>query len=401
VRAAAVNLAPAVSPLIPALIAAALLAGGAASAQELRLEKFVSGLDEPVFLAAVPGDGDTLLILEKKGRLRAWRKGEMQSRDVIDLREKISDVSERGLLGLAFHPKFGADNRSVFLHYSDRRGSTVIARFQLPAPSGPDAPLAADPKSEQVLLTIEQPWPNHNGGMIAFGPRDGFLYVGMGDGGAANDPKNAGQDLSTLLGKILRIDVDSGEPYGIPPGNPFVKTPGARPEIWAWGIRNAWRFCFDPENGDLWIGDIGQNLWEEIDWLPGDHPGGANFGWRILEGTHDFDVPPGADKSKLVPPVYEFPHGAPKNHCSVSGGYVYRGSAMPWLRGSYFWADYCSNVIGTLRVDRDGKLTESVDRTSMLDPEGKLRSIVSFGEDSKRELYVISLAGTIWKIIPN
>jgi len=386
--------------LITALLAAFLAACGSSSAQELKLEKLVSGLDEPLFLTSLPGDAQTLFILEKKGRLRVWRAGKLQSRDVIDLRDKISDVSERGLLGMAFHPKFGAGNRSFFLHYSDRQGSTIIARFTLPAPEEPDGPLVADPKSEKLLLKIEQPYPNHNGGMIAFGPRDGFLYVGMGDGGAANDPHNAGQDLGNLLGKILRIDVDQGEPYGIPASNPFAKTPGARPEIWAWGIRNAWRFCFDPDNGDLWIGDIGQNLWEEIDWLPGDHPGGANFGWRILEGKHDFDVPPGADKSRLVPPVYEFPHGAPANHCSVSGGYVYRGSAMPWLRGSYFWADYCSNVIGTLRVDRKGALTEEVDRTSQLDPERQLRSIVSFGEDAERELYVISLAGTIWKIVP-
>lgn len=386
--------------LITALLAAFVAACGTSSAQDLKLEKLVSGLDEPLFLLSLPGDADTLFILEKKGRLRVWRAGALQSRDVIDLREKISDVSERGLLGMAFHPKFGADNRQFFIHYSDRGGSTIIARFTLPAPADADAPLVADPKSEKLLLKIEQPYPNHNGGMIAFGPRDGYLYVGMGDGGAANDPHNAGQDLGNLLGKILRIDVDGGDPYAIPPSNPFAKTPGARPEIWAWGIRNAWRFCFDPDNGDLWIGDIGQNLWEEIDWLPGGHPGGANFGWRILEGKHDFDVPQGADRSKLVPPVYEFPHGAPANHCSVSGGYVYRGSAMPWLRGSYFWADYCSNVIGTLRVDREGALTEEVDRTAQLDPERKLRSIVSFGEDAARELYVISLAGTIWKIVP-
>lgn len=393
------NLPPAVLRPITFLLAA-LLTGGSALAQDLRLEKLVSGMDEPLFLLSVPGDAQTLLILEKKGRLRAWRAGALQSRDVLDLREKISDVSERGLLGMAFHPKFGTGNRFFFVHYSDKNGSTNIVRFLLPAPETADGPLIADAKSEKLLLQIEQPWPNHNGGMIAFGPRDGYLYVGMGDGGAANDPHNAGQDLGKLLGKILRMDVDQGDPYGIPPSNPFVKTPGARPEIWAWGIRNAWRFCFDPDNGDLWIGDIGQNLWEEIDWLPGSHPGGANFGWRILEGTHDFDVPPGADRAKLVPPVYEFPHGGTTNHCSVSGGYVYRGSAMPWLRGSYFWADYCSNVIGTLRVDRQGAITEAVDRTSQLDPERTLRAIVSFGEDAQRELYVISLNGTIWKIVP-
>jgi glucose/arabinose dehydrogenase len=384
--------------LLPSLILATCAA--ASPAQELRLEKIAGGFDEPLFLLSLPDDPAALFVLEKKGRLRLMRGGEVQKRDVLDLREKISDVSERGLLGMAFHPQFGRGNRWFYLNYSDKRGTTVIARFSLPEPEAAEAPLVADPASEKVLLTIEQPWPNHNGGMLAFGTADGFLYIGMGDGGAANDPLNAGQDLGNLLGKILRIDVDGGDPYGIPQGNPLIDVAGARPEVWAWGIRNAWRFCFDPENDDLWIGDIGQNQWEEIDWLPGGHPAGANFGWRILEGTHDFDVPDDADKSRLVPPVYEFPHGAPKNHCSVTGGYVYRGEAIPWLRGSYFWADYCSNVIGTLRVDRTGKITEEVDRARQLDPQGILRSIASFGEDAAHELYVLSLSGgTVWKIV--
>lgn len=386
--------------LIP-LLAASVLTAAAASAQELRLQKFASGFDEPLYLLGLPGDPTRNFVLEKKGRLRLLRDGVVQERDVLDLREGISDVSERGLLGMAFHPKFGRENRSFFLHYSNRRGDTVISRFTLPVPESPDAPLRADRASEKVILTLEQPWPNHNGGMIDFSPLDGCLYVGLGDGGAADDPRNAGQDLGTMLGKILRLDVDRGDPYGVPPTNPFVGRAGAQPEIWAYGIRNAWRFCFDPANGDLWIGDIGQNKWEEIDWLPGGHPGGANFGWRVLEGTHDFNVPPGADKSKMVPPVYEFPHGPPANHCSVTGGFVYRGKAMPDLHGAYFWADYCSNVVGTLRLDENGRVSESLDRTAELDPEGKLRSIASFGQDADGELYLLSLSlGTIWKVVP-
>ncbi len=386
--------------LLPRLLAAAALTA-AAPAQDVRLEKFAAGLDQPLFLLSLPGDASQNFVLEKPGRLRLFRHGVLQERDVLDLRPKISDVSERGLLGMAFHPRFGRDNRYFFVHYSDKNGATHIARFTLPEPDGPGAPLVADPQSEKTIFTLDQPWPNHDGGMIAFGPLDGYLYIGLGDGGAAGDPRNAGQNLGNLLGKILRIDVDHGDPYGIPPTNPFVGQEGAQPEIWAWGIRNAWRFCFDPANGDLWIGDIGQDKWEEIDWLPGGHKGGANFGWRVMEGTHEFNVPPGADRSQMVAPVHEFPHGPPANHCSVTGGFVYRGKAMPWLQGSYFWADYCSNVIGTLRVDAQGKLTENVDRTRQLDPEGKLRSIASFGEDAAGELYVLCLApGTIWKIVP-
>lgn len=387
--------------LVPLLVAACALLAAAAPAQELRLQKFASGFDEPLYLVSLPGDATRNFVLEKKGRLRLLRDGAVQERDVLDLRERISDVSERGLLGMAFHPKFGRENRHFFLHYSNRRGDTVIARFTLPEPATPEAPLIADPASEKLILTLAQPWPNHNGGMIEFSPLDGCLYVGLGDGGAADDPRNAGQDLGTMLGKILRIDVDRGDPYGIPPGNPFVGRAGAQPEIWAWGIRNAWRFCFDPANGDLWIGDIGQNKWEEIDWLPGGHPGGANFGWRVLEGTHDFNVPAGADKSKMVPPVFELPHGPPANHCSITGGFVYRGKAMPDLHGAYFWADYCSNAVGTLRLDEQGRVSESLDRTAELDPEGKLRAIASFGQDADGELYLLSLSlGTIWKIVP-
>jgi glucose/arabinose dehydrogenase len=386
---------------IPALAAVLALAAPASAAQDLRLAKVASGFDEPTYLLSLPGDATRLFVLEKKGRLRLLRDGAPQERDVLDLRAKISDVSERGLLGMAFHPKFGRGNRWYFLHYSDRSGATVIARFELPEPESADRPLLADAASEKRIFRLEQPWPNHNGGTIAFGPLDGFLYLGLGDGGAADDPLNSGQDLGSLLGKILRFDVDRGDPYAIPADNPFVGVAGARPEIWAWGIRNAWRFCFDPENGDLWIGDIGQNKWEEIDWLPGGHPGGANFGWRVLEGTHDFNVPHGADVARMVPPVKELPHGPPLNHCSVTGGFVYRGAAMPWLQGSYFWADYCSNVIGTLRVDREGRVVEDVDRTAQLDPEGRLRSIASFGEDAAGELYVLSLSqGTIWKVVP-
>lgn len=385
------------SACLAVLLACAPAASGA---QEIALRKLADGFDQPTYLLSLPDDPDALFVLEKKGRLRALDgDGRKQERTVLDLRDAVSDVSERGFLGMDFHPRFGTDNRWFFLHYSDRQGRTVISRFELPQPEA-GAPWVANPASERVIFTLDQPWPNHNGGMIEFGP-DGFLYIGLGDGGAADDQLGAGQDLGNLLGKILRIDVDGGDPYAIPGDNPFVGVAGARPEIWAWGIRNAWRFCFDPENGDLWIGDIGQNKWEEIDWLPGGHPGGANFGWDLLEGSHDFEPRAGMDRSALVAPVYELPHGQPAGHCSVTGGYVYRGEAIPALRGAYFWADYCSHAIGTLRVDRAGKLTEAVDRSEELNPGRKVRDVASFGEDAVRELYLLSLSGgTVWKLVP-
>lgn len=388
-------------PLAAAALAAALACSPAArGAQELALRKFADGLAQPTFLLSLPDDPAVLFVLEKQGRIVVLDgAGRRQERAALDLRDEVSDVSERGFLGMCFHPRFGAGNRWFFLHYSDRRGRTVVSRFELPAPE-PGKPWLADEQSEKVIFTLDQPWANHNGGMLEFGP-DGFLYLGLGDGGAADDPLGAGQDLGNLLGKILRFDVDRGDPYAIPASNPFVGVEGARPEIWAYGIRNAWRFCFDPENGDLWIGDIGQNKWEEIDWLPGGHPGGANFGWDMVEGTHDFEPRAGMDRSRLVMPVYEFPHGPPRNHCSVTGGYVYRGEAIPWLRGAYFWADYCSNAVGTLRVDRAGKLTEQADRTDQIDPERKLRDVASFGRDAAGELYLLSLSGGIvWKLVP-
>lgn len=389
---------------VPAPVLAALLllacSPAARGAQEIALRKIAGGLTQPTYLLSLPDDPDRLFVLEKPGRIVSLDgAGRAQERAVLDMRDRVSDVSERGFLGMAFHPRFGAENRWFFLHYSDKRGATVVSRFELPRPEA-GRPWVADEKSEKVIFTLEQPWANHNGGMIEFGP-DGFLYLGLGDGGAANDQLGAGQDLGNLLGKILRFDVDHGDPYSIPESNPFVGVEGAKPEIWAYGIRNAWRFCFDPENGDLWIGDIGQNLWEEIDWLPGGHPGGANFGWDVVEGTHDFEPREGLDRSSLTMPVYEFPHGKPRNHCSVTGGFVYRGEAIPWLRGAYFWADYCSNAVGTLRVDRQGRVTEEIDWTRRLDPDGKLRDVASFGRDAAGELYLLSLSqGVVWKLVP-
>ena len=250
----------------------------------LDLEQIADGLNSPVF-ATHAGDGSgRLFVVEKKGDDPSSRRRWSAQTALLDIRERVgSGGSEQGLLGLAFHPNFGQNGR-LFVYYTDKKGNTVISRFQ-----ANDERTEADPDSEVVLLTAEQPASNHNGGMLAFGP-DGMLYAGLGDGGGADDEFGNGQKLSALLGKILRIDVDSGETYAVPADNPFAGQDGARPETWAYGLRNPWRFSFDRQTGDLWIADVGQGDWEEIDFQPAGSRGGENYGWTIMEGTHCYDA---------------------------------------------------------------------------------------------------------------
>ena len=281
------------------------------------------------------------------------------------------------MLGLAFHPNY-AENGIFFVDYTDRRGDTVVSRFQVTAD-----PNVADPNSEAILLNISQPYANHNGGMIAFGP-DGYLYVGMGDGGSGGDPQGNAQNLQTLLGKILRIDVDSGNPYGIPAGN----APNALPEIWAYGVRNPWRFSFDRRTGDLWIGEVGQNQWEEIDMLPAGIQGGTNLGWDFIEGTHSFEGSPPANLA-LVSPVIEYSHAG--GNCSVTGGYVYRGADPDW-QGIYLYGDYCSGSIWGALAGPDGAW-----QTTRL--YASQSGLASFGEGEDGKLYAVYLGGTILRLI--
>ena len=361
--------------------------------KRLALELIEDGFDTPVYVCSAPQDASTLFVLEKEGRLRVLQQGKPREADLIDLTKKIDDRSERGLLGMAWHPDFPT-KPMVYLHYSDLEGSTVIASFRV----DPETWIA-DPTSEEILLQVEQPWSNHNGGMIEFGPRDGYLYIGLGDGGAAADPNDAGQDGQTLLGKILRIDVGRSEgerAYGIPEDNPFVENPDFLDEIWAYGCRNPWRFCFDPVNNDLFIGDVGQNKWEEIHWVAGSSKGGENYGWRIKEGTHEFKESAHAHGDPLVEPIHEY--GRRGGHCSVTGGFVYRGKKMPWLQGHYFYADLCSGAVGTFRVE-DGKAADRVNRTEELREGAKLTSPVSFGVDCDQEMYVVSMDGALFRIV--
>ncbi len=361
--------------------------------------RIADGLAYPIFVTAPPGDA-RLFILEQRGVIKLWRDDQVLPTPFLDIEALVTDIggfSEQGLLGLAFHPEF-ASNGHFFVNYTDNAGNTVVARYTV---SGD--PDLADPQSAVEILTISQPQSNHNGGMIAFGA-DGYLYIGTGDGGGAGDPGNRAQNLATLLGKMLRIDIDAGPPYGIPPDNPFVAEPEARPEIWAYGLRNPWRWSFDRDTGDLWLGDVGQTEWEEIDYQAAASPGGENYGWRLMEGFHCYNPPVDCDDGTLTYPIHEYDHN--DGRCSVTGGYVYRGAAVPELVGHYFFADFCSRQIWSLRYE-GGSVVDLQERTDDLAPGGGLSIdwISSFGEDGFGELYIVDRGtgdnGEIYKILPS
>jgi len=314
-----------------------------------------------------------LFIIEKVGRIRVFQDGQLLDTPYLNVTDRVgSGGNEQGLLGLAFHPDYEV-NGLLFVNYTDTSGDTVISRFRVTGD-----PNVADHTGETVLLRVSQPFRNHNGGVLAFGP-DGYLYAGLGDGGSAGDPQGNGQRLDTLLGKILRLDVDSAEPYAIPPDNPFGN------EIWAYGLRNPWRMSFDSQTGDFYIGDVGQNQWEEIDYISAGTPGGMNFGWNYLEGTHPYEGSP-PQGAQLVPPVAEYSHG---QGCSVTGGYVYRG-AMPEWNGIYLYTDYCSGIVWGL-IQSDGGWQNQV----LFSGVGR---ITSFGQDEGGEVYLILDSGQILRL---
>jgi len=349
----------------------------------LRLELVAGGLTEPIGITAANDGSGRLFVNERGGRIRViGAGGELRGAPFVDLSDRLVAGAERGLLGVAFHPDF-AVNRRLFVHYSRAGdGATVVSELQASADLS-----TADPGSERILLTRTQPFANHNGGQLAFGP-DGYLYIGLGDGGSAGDPIGNGQNPNVLLGKILRIDVD-GQPdgrraYALPPDNPFgvdgIDPGGGVPEIWALGLRNPWRFSFDPEGGDLYIGDVGQGAYEEINRQPGDSDGGENYGWNVMEGRHCYGGD--CDQTGYVKPIAEYTHDF---GCSVTGGYVYRGTAQPALQGTYVFGDYCSGIVFTLQVDQ-GTVTPKQVLASDL-------AISSFGTDEDGEIYLADLSG--------
>ncbi len=349
---------------------------------DVRLVEVAGGFNRPVLVTHAGDASGRLFIVEQYGRIWIYADGALLPQPFLDVADRLSTRgNEQGLLGLAFHPDYAA-NGLFFINYTDRDGATAVVRYRVSA----DDPNRADPASAAIILQIAQPYRNHNGGHIAFGP-DGYLYIGMGDGGSAGDPQGSGQNPAALLGKMLRIDINA-DPYAIPADNPFVNAADYAPEIWAMGLRNPWRFSFDRASGDLYIGDVGQNAVEEVNFQPADSRGGENYGWNILEGTRAYSG--AAAPAGLVPPFYEYPH---PEGCSVIGGYVYRGEGLPDLQGIYLFGDYCSGVVYASRRDASGNW-----QTMRWLDTGKI--ISSFGEDEAGELYLIGHMGSIYRFEP-
>ena len=365
------------------------------------------GYAKPVYICQPPGDNDRLFVLEQKGVIKIIKNGKKVRKPYADLRNRIHNPikpgDERGLLGMAFHPDFQS-NGFVFLNYTDEDDHTIVSRFSVS-----DNPDKLNTDTEKVLIKLKQPFSNHNGGHMVFGP-DGYLYISLGDGGKWGDPYDNAQNLETLFGSILRIDVDNGDTYAIPGNNPFVDVENAKGEIWLYGLRNVWRFSFDRENGDVYLGDVGQDMWEEINFISAKEAGGQNFGWRVMEANHCYNPPEDCEQTGILP-IYEYPNDAnymkvltgmdePNvDGCSVTGGYVYRGENIPGLQGTYFFADYCSGNIWTFK-EVDGKAIEFKNRTEEISLGGGefTNYISSFGEDNNGELYIVDYNGIIFKL---
>jgi uncharacterized protein (TIGR03437 family) len=361
--------------LLPLLLTACL------GAQEIRTVQVASGLTAITDIQHAGDGSGRLFLVQQNGLIRILKGGALLSTPFLDLRTIVSTGSERGLLGLAFPPDF-AQKQRFYVDYTDVNGNTAIAQYRMTVNAD-----VADGASGIVLLRVTQPFSNHNGGQIRFGP-DGYLYVALGDGGSGGDPQGNAQNLGSLLGKLLRIDVDSAPgQLRIPSTNPFVNTAGARGEIWAYGLRNPWRFSFDRATGDLWIGDVGQDTYEEIDLQPAISPGGENYGWNRTEGLHCYTA--GCSTMGLTPPVFEYPHTA--GACSITGGFRYRGNLSPGLRGTYVYGDYCNGRIWGLEWNG------SAWSNRLLLASGFL--ITTFGQDDEGEVYVADAnTGTMRRI---
>lgn len=400
-----------ISGLMAGLLLAAISARRACAETALTTVRITSSVTRPVFATAPPGDFGRLFILEQRSgniKILNLATNSVNGDPFLHISDLDGD-GERGLLGMAFHPDY-ATNGFFYLNYSNAALDTVIERYERSA--DPDI---ADANSAQVIMTIDQPFGNHNGGWMGFGPNDGFLYIATGDGGDGCDPEERAQNIDLLLGKMLRIDIDGDDfpadpnlNYSIPSGNPLVGVAGAD-EIWAYGLRNPWRPSFDRANGDLYIADVGQGEVEEIDFQPASSGGGENYGWDCMEGTECASVSgcvinePGncaCNDSALTGPIHEYLHDDPTSPCSVTGGYVYRGCAIPDLQGTYFFADYCSDQIWSFRYD-GATLSGFQDRTAELAPGGGLSiiNISSFGEDALGELYICDRGGEVYKIV--
>ncbi len=372
------------APALSRTVVPSIAADSTPGPLSVSLVKVASGFERPTFVTHAGDGSGRLFVVEKVGTIRTIVGGAANQQPFLDITAMVeSDGNEQGLLGLAFHPRFETNGRFFVAFTAARTGANTVMEFQVPAPGG-----LASPAPVRTLFAIADSRSNHNGGMLAFGP-DGHLYISTGDGGGGGDPDKNGQKLSALLGKILRVDVDTGEPYAVPADNPFVGREGARPEVWAYGLRNPWRFSFDRQSGDLWIADVGQNAIEEIDLQPAASMGGENYGWNVMEGSRCFQPANGCEQAALVPPVFEYTHAA--GGCSVTGGYVYRGTAIPSLLGRYVFTDYCDEALRTLRREGNRWLAETIGTTA--------GAVSAFGEDEAGELYVVGdQDGTIYRL---
>ncbi len=353
----------------------------------VELVEVASGFSFPVLVTAPLEDLARLFVVEKGGLIRIIKNGQVLSTPFLDIRAKVSRGGEQGLLGLAFHPGY-ATNRLFVINYTDTDGDTRVSVLR--TSSNPDV---ADATTEEVFLFVQQPFDNHNGGHVTFGPF-GYLFIGLGDGGSGGDPGNRAQDLATPLGKLLRYQMDDDGHVTIPNGNPFVGNPGLVWGIWSAGLRNPWRFSFDRETGSLYVGDVGQSRAEEINVVAGtDGFGrGANFGWRVMEGSDCFNPATNCDRRTLLLPVVEYGHG---DGCSVTGGHVYRGQEIPSIQGHYFYADYCAGWVRSFRYENGVAVDQK--EWAELSPGG---SITSFGEDAAAELYIVTSGGRIYRLGP-
>jgi len=347
----------------------------------LQLTSVASGFTAPVYLSAPPGDVNRLFVVDQPGQIQVIQNGQLLPTPFLDIASRVSYGGEQGLLSVAFHPNY-AGNGYFYVDYTDVNGDTRVERYTVSADSN-----VADSTSHKLILFVKQPYANHNGGLVMFGP-DGMLYIGMGDGGSGGDPQNRAQNPDSVLGKLLRIDVDGGDPYAIPADNPFATSGGAK-EIWALGLRNPWRYSFDRSAGLLYIGDVGQNLWEEVDVAPAGSAG-LNYGWNIMEGNHCYGSGT-CSSGGLVLPAVEYDHS--NGQCAVIGGFVYRGTRSPALAGQYFYADLCAAWVRSFTY-AGGAVTGRTSWTLKVN----LGSVLSFGEDARGEVYVLSSNGTVYGI---
>ena len=374
---------------------------------QLEAKLISTDFENPLYMTNYPNNNQKLLVVEQNGIIKIIENNKIQKIPFLDISNKVHQplypADEMGMLGLAFDPNFNQNN-FFYINYVNRKEYTIISRFKVKDNLG-------NAESEEILIKLKQPYPNHNGGNIEFGP-DGYLYIGIGDGGSSGDPENRAQNLSNLFGTILRIDINTDKGYKIPVDNPFYDSAYAKKEIWSYGLRNPWRFTFDKKTGDMYIGDVGQWDWEEIDFESHDSKGGLNFGWNILEGNHCYKEHKLCESKDFTLPIFEYPHDAnylktligwrqkDVNGCSVTGGYVYRGKNKPKLYGRYFFGDYCTGKVWSLKNnDQNGNIDIKEHTNELLKTMNKKQFYLSsFGEDEDGELYLIDYSGNLYSI---